>query len=241
MPETTRQTPWLAEGDEKRERVRAMFSDIAPTYDLVNSVVSFRLHYRWRRVAVASLDLSPGDRVLDVCCGTGDFFRPLLQAVGEKGRVVGVDFCRPMLDGAETKFGHQVQLIEGDACRLPFRDGQFEAVTVGWGLRNVPDYDQAVREIARVLRPGGRFVSLDMARPRGAVVGRVSEAVLHGVVPAVGRLVGKSVAYQYLPKSTLKYRSREEQVEALQAAGFRDVSWRDLFFGNICLHRGVKA
>jgi len=241
MPETLEKAPWLAEGDEKRREVRRMFNDIAPSYDLVNSLMSFRLHHRWRQSAVGVLGLKPGDAALDLCCGTGDFLVPLRAAVGPNGRVVGVDFSDEMLRIAHGKLGDGVQLSLADACDLPIASESFEAVSVGWGLRNVPDISKALHEAARVLKPNGRFVTLDMARPRGAVIGKVSEWVFHSAVPLIGRLFGKSTAYRYLPKSTLKFLSREEMTQAMTSAGFRDVKHRDFFFGNICMHWGVKA
>lgn len=241
MPKVIEQAPWLTEGDEKRRDVRKMFSDIAPSYDLVNSLLCFRMHYRWRKRAVQVLKLPEGAAVLDLCCGTGDFLTPLREEVGPKGKVVGLDFCEPMLAIAQEKLGDDAELSLADACRLPIAAAQFDGVTVGWGLRNVPNLEEALREAARVLRAGGRFVSLDMARPRGKVVGRVSEWVFHVVAPAIGRIFGKTRAYQYLPKSTLKFKSRDELVGLMQEAGFKDVQFRDLFFGNICMHWGTKA
>ena len=239
MGATAEKTPWMAEGDEKRALVRGMFADVAPSYDLVNSLMCFRLHHRWRRAAVGAINLKVGESALDVCCGTGDFLKLLRSAVGQSGTVVGVDFCAPMLSKAMEKVpGANLSL--GDACQLPIGDREFDAVTVGWGLRNVPDIDGALREAARVLRVGGRFVCLDMARPRSRFIGRVSEWVFHTVVPVIGRMFGKSQAYAYLPKSTLQFLSREQLVTAMEAAGFSQVRHRDFFCGNVCMHWGVK-
>ncbi|HXH59930.1 MAG TPA: class I SAM-dependent methyltransferase, partial [Fimbriimonadaceae bacterium] len=148
--------------------------------------------------------------------------------------------CQPMLDLARKKFPG-VRLVLADAGRLPIRDGTFDGATVGWGLRNLPDVSVALREIARVLKPGGRFVTLDMARPRIPIVGRISEATCHTIVPLIGRMFGKSEAYTYLPKSAAVFMSREEMRSAMEQAGFQDVRWRDLYFGNVCMHWGVKA
>lgn len=236
---TSNKTPWLTSGSSKREAVHALFADIAPTYDLMNSLMCFRLHHRWRSLTVRRLELKPGGTALDVCCGTGDFSRVLRRRVGPNGTVVGLDFCRPMLDQAVQK-GVKAEFVLGDACRLPFGSGRFDAVTVGWGLRNVPDIGAAVGEAHRVLKPGGQFVTLDMARPRSAIVGRLSEAVFHRVVPFLGRLFGKSEAYTYLPKSTLQFLSREDMSDLLRQSGFESVKHRDFFFGNVCMHIGVK-
>lgn len=240
MGTTTEQKPWLAEGEEKRRFVRDMFADIAPSYDLLNDLMCFRQHRKWRRAAVLALDLKVGDSVLDVCSGTGDFLTPLRAAVGSSGLVVGMDFCPPMLEKARVKFGLDALLGVGDTCQLPVGDAKFDAVTVGWGLRNVPDVPGALSEIARVLKPGGRFVTVDMARPRSKFIGRTSEFVFHKVVPWMGKVFGKSDAYTYLPKSTERFMSRTELTSVISSAGFYDVRTCDFFFGNICMHWAVK-
>lgn len=232
-------TPWNAQGEEKREAVRRMFAQIAPTYDRMNGLMSLRLHRRWRRIAVASLTLQPGSTVLDLCCGTGDFLMPLRHAIGPEGRLVGSDFCLPMLDLARSK-DTRATLTLADACALPYREGSFDGVTVGWGIRNVTDVDAVHRQILRVLKPGGTFVSLDMARPRARLLGATSEWVFQRVVPFLGRWIGQAEAYRYLPESTRRFMTRQELAESMTDAGFVDVGWRDLFFGNICLHRGRK-
>lgn len=231
---------WEAEGAQKRTQVQRMFAEIAPTYDRVNGLMSMSLHHRWRRAAVALLNLNPGDQVVDVCCGTGDFMIPLREAVGPGGRVVGVDFCRPMLDEASVKVG-PAPLAVADACDLPIRSGSFDAVSVGWGIRNVADIPRAHRELARILRPGGRMVSLDMAVPKNRAVAFVSSVMFRTLVPMLGRLYGKAEAYTYLPRSTERFAGRTEQEDSMRAAGFVETGHRDLFFGNICIHWGRKG
>lgn len=233
------ETPWQAQGDEKRNAVQRMFGEIAPTYDLLNSVMSLRLHHRWRRFAVQQMQLKPGAKVLDVCCGTGDFMLPLRAAVGAQGVVAGVDFCLPMLAVAVQKQAPGPVAL-GDACRLPVASASLDGASVGWGIRNVPDIDAAHREIARVLKPGGRFVSLDMARPRVAPMRWVSDLLFRKGVPLMGRLVGRAEAYTYLPESTQRFLGREELAESMRDAGFADVGCKDLFFGNLCVHWGTK-
>jgi demethylmenaquinone methyltransferase/2-methoxy-6-polyprenyl-1,4-benzoquinol methylase len=215
-----------------------MFADIAPSYDLLNSMMCLRLHRRWRALAVSRLQLQPGQSALDVCCGTGDFLIPLRRAVGPGGLLVGSDFCLPMLDLARKKDPAPLSL--GDACCLPFADSTFDAITVGWGIRNVPDIDRAHREAFRVLKPGGRFVSLDMARPRGRLIRSLSEWTFRTITPRLGALFGKTSAYRYLPESTQRFMSREELKTSMESAGLTNVNWRDLFFGNICIHEGQK-
>jgi demethylmenaquinone methyltransferase / 2-methoxy-6-polyprenyl-1,4-benzoquinol methylase len=235
------QAIWQKEGTGKRSAVQGMFAEIAPTYDCLNSVMSLRLHHRWRAYAVSKLDLGPGESALDVCCGTGDFMVPLRRAVGEEGRVFGVDFCLPMLEVANSKFETpNVNLSLGDACQLPILSNSVQAVSVGWGIRNVPDIDAAHRELFRVLEPGGRFVSLDMAVPRNRLVRVPSQFVGNLLLPRIGAIFGKTSAYTYLPKSTQKFKSREELKSSMEQAGFEGVGYQDLFFGNICVHWGRK-
>lgn len=235
------QAIWQTEGANKRSAVQGMFAEIAPTYDLLNSVMSLRLHHRWRAFAVRMLNLKSGDQALDVCCGTGDFMLPLKAAVGEKGMVAGVDFCLPMLQKASQKLNPAAPPLSlGDACQLPVQTGQFQGVSVGWGIRNVPDIDAAHRELFRVLKPGGRFVSLDMARPRNPLIRVPSEFVGNVILPRLGAAFGKTKAYTYLPKSTQKFKTREELKASMEEAGFVNVGFKDLFFGNICVHWGQK-
>ncbi len=232
------QAIWQTEGTSKRNAVQGMFAEIAPTYDLLNSVMSFRLHHRWRTYAVKKLELKPGSTALDVCCGTGDFMMPLRKAVGS-GKVFGVDFCLPMLEVAAKKLDSQT-LALGDACGLPVQSEKFDGVSVGWGIRNVPDIDAAHRELFRILKPKGRFVSLDMARPRNPLVRIPAEFVTNTFLPWLGAIFGKTKAYTYLPKSTQKFKTRLELKASMEAAGFTQVGFKDLFFGNICVHWGQK-
>lgn len=232
-------SPWQAGGSDKRELVRRMFADIAERYDFMNGLMTLSLHKRWRTYAVSLLNLEPGHWALDVCCGTGDFMVPLRRAVGPSGKVVGVDYCPPMIALAKNKLGAR-GLALGDACALPFSDACFDGATVGWGLRNLCELDAGLCEITRVLKPGGRFVSLDMAVPRHPILRGASRLVGHTLLPFVGGLIGKRQAYTYLPKSTETFASREELAAAFERAGLRDVGWRDLMFGNICLHWGRK-
>jgi len=231
--------PWLADGGAKRAAVQEMFAGIASRYDRLNAIMSFSRHHRWRAAAVEKLNLSPGDCALDVCCGTADFFEPLRKAVGVSGKVLGVDFCLPMLSEAKRK-AVPGGLVQGDGCRLPVPSESVHAVSVGWGIRNVPDIDTAHTEAFRVLKAGGRFVSVDMAIPRGALVRTGSAIMSNRVLPFLGSLFGMRKAYTYLPKSTERFLSREGLVASMERAGFRDVGWKDFMFGNICMHWGVK-
>lgn len=153
--------------------------------------------------------------------------------------VAGLDFCLPMLERARKK-RVPMSLLAGDACCLPLRSESFDAITIGWGLRNVSDLPAALAECHRVLSPRGRMVSLDTAVPRSGFLRSISGVACQRLAPILGSLVGKRQAYHYLPQSTLRFASREELAEAMKAAGFRNIRWRDMFFGNICIHYGEK-
>ncbi|MCW5945847.1 MAG: ubiquinone/menaquinone biosynthesis methyltransferase [Fimbriimonadales bacterium] len=239
MSEHATREHWSSAGEDKSSAVKRMFAEISPTYDLMNSAMSLRLHHRWRREAVRMLRLSPGESALDVCCGTGDFAAPLRAAIGTSGRVVGVDFCLPMLEKGVAK-RVPMTLLTGDAGHLPIRSSAFDAVTVGWGLRNVAELRPALAEIYRVLAPGGRFVSIDMAVPPSKAARWISGVAFRKGVPMLGALFGKRDAYTYLPESTLQFASREEQADLMKVIGFKNVTWKNLFLGNICIHFGVK-
>lgn len=239
MAPSTQIPPWQTQGDQKREAVRDMFADIAPTYDLANSIMSARGHYRWRDEACELISLQPGESVLDICCGTGDFLHAARKKVGESGNLIGLDYCEPMLAVAAKKLDPKVKLTLGDATYLPFADQQFNAVTVGWGLRNVPDLEATLKEVFRVLKPGGRFISIDMSQPNGPIA-PISRWAYHVSVPLLGKILRQPEAYAYLPKSTVKFVSREELKTAFESAGFKSVQFKSKFFGNIAIHWGIK-
>lgn len=239
--QTTKPAAYELSGDAKREAVRELFGQIAPRYDLLNRIMSVRGDLKWRRLAVASIAPQPGETALDLCCGTGDFLPILRHAIGPEGKLFGADFCLPMLSRAETKDGHGADLILADATRLPFPDSAFDVVTVGWGIRNVPDMDQAHSEIARILRPGGRFVSLDMSRPENRVIEWGGRLASSKILPFLGSLFGMKNAYSYLQKSTERFATRQEIKASMERAGIAQVSWRNLALGAICMHMGVKA
>lgn len=236
----TKRKIWDTKGDEKRTAVQGMFAEIAPTYDRVNGLMSMSLHHRWRSFAVSLLQLKPGESALDVCCGTGDFIVPLVKAVGTSGSVFGIDFCEPMLKIAREKLP-TTPLSLGDACNLPVRSESFDAVSVGWGIRNVANIDGAHMELVRVLKKGGRFLSLDMALPRNPVMRAISNIACGTLLPKLGALFGKSQAYTYLPKSTQSFMTRQQLKESMEQAGLKNVQQKDLFFGNICVHWGTKS
>jgi demethylmenaquinone methyltransferase/2-methoxy-6-polyprenyl-1,4-benzoquinol methylase len=212
--------------------VRRLFDRIAPVYDAMNRVMTAGLDRRWRRLAAEAV-VQPGDRVLDACCGTGDL---ALEAEREGGVVVGLDFAPLMLERARSK-SSTVDWREGDLLALPFADHAFDAATVGFGVRNVADLELALRELRRVLRPGGRLAVLEITQPRGIL--RAFFALwFDRVVPILGRVLPGGSAYTYLPASVRRFPTAEELVALLERVGFEDVRVRLLGGSIVALHTG---
>ncbi|MBX3096997.1 MAG: bifunctional demethylmenaquinone methyltransferase/2-methoxy-6-polyprenyl-1,4-benzoquinol methylase UbiE [Fimbriimonadaceae bacterium] len=231
--------PWLAQGKAKAEAVQEIFGTVAPTYDRVNGWLSFGQHQKWRAHAVTTLQLSQGDAVLDLCCGTGDFLPLLRNAVGASGTVIGLDFARPMLEHARTKTSGAI-LGVGDALSLPIADHSVDAVTIGWGLRNVGDPARALAEMARVLKTGGRVAILEMSQPNAPIIGPIANWGCQFVIPKFGRIAGFGDEYAYLAQTTARWMSRRELTDALKSAGFGNVGIKNFMFGNICLHTATR-
>lgn len=222
-------------------QVNALFSRVAPHYDLLNNVISLGTQKLWRRDLFKQLQVSPHANALDVCCGTGDLAIELAKRI-PAGRVTGLDFNQQMLDLAfeKTKTIGNLFLIRGDAMRLPFDDNQFDIVTIGFGLRNVPDADQALSEIYRVLKPGGQFVSLEMSQPTNPLV-KVGWKAYFNAFPVMASLAGGHFKdYQYLKKTSQQFVSAHQLARMMKAVGFKDVHYQLLNFGAAALHFGTK-
>jgi demethylmenaquinone methyltransferase / 2-methoxy-6-polyprenyl-1,4-benzoquinol methylase len=211
--------------------VRSMFDRIAPFYDVMNRVMTAGLDQRWRRLTAEAV-VRPGDRVLDACCGTGDLALADLRAGAEK--VVGVDFSPSMLDRARRK-STEVEWVQGDMLALPYPDGSFDAVTVGFGVRNVDDLEAGLRELRRVLRPGGRLGVLEITRPRG-VLRPFFRLWFDVLVPLAGKVLPGGKAYTYLPASVRRFPGPEDLSAALERSGFGGVRYRLLAGGIVALH-----
>ncbi len=232
-------------GDEKRAYVRRIFSEIAPRYDLLNRVLSFNVDRSWRRRAIAALEWTrrPDGRYLDLCAGTLDVAAQLVRAPGFRGTVVGADFAEPMLrEGAGKSPADRVRPVAADALALPFAAGAMAGAIVAFGIRNLADLNAGLREVLRVLEPGGRFVILEFSTPPSAVVRAGYHAYFHHVLPLVGRVVsGHRTAYRYLPQSVAHFPSGRALAERMEGAGFAGVRWRPLTLGVAALHVGEKA
>jgi demethylmenaquinone methyltransferase/2-methoxy-6-polyprenyl-1,4-benzoquinol methylase len=231
-----------AAGD-KGAFVREMFARIAPRYDITNRVMTAGMDERWRRRTIARLEPPPGGAVLDLCCGTGDLVFHLLRTDPSLD-VTGIDFCAPMLDGARaraSRFGVRATFVEGDVSALPFESDRFDGATMGFSMRNVVDIDQVLRETLRVLRPGARFVNLDVSKAPNRMWKLCFDAYFYGIVPLLGGLVGGSrQAYTYLPSSLTNHPNAEELQARFERAGFSDCGFERLVGGSIAIHYGTK-
>jgi demethylmenaquinone methyltransferase / 2-methoxy-6-polyprenyl-1,4-benzoquinol methylase len=241
MLASDRQLP-VSGGPEKRAYVRAVFTAIAPTYDRLNRIISFRFDQGWRRYAVARLgwERKPEGIYLDLCAGTFDFGATLAHRPGFRGRVIGADFVRPMLElGREKSF--RLAPVNADALELPFPDRAFDGAMVGWGVRNLVDLDAGLAEAARVLRPGARLVILEMALPRQPLLRAVFQFYFRRVLPLIGRWISKHrTAYSWLPESTRVFPEPPEFARRMEAQGFEDVRY-ELLMGGVCaLYVGTR-
>jgi demethylmenaquinone methyltransferase / 2-methoxy-6-polyprenyl-1,4-benzoquinol methylase len=215
--------------------VRTMFDRIAPLYDAMNRAMTLGLDGRWRRLAAEAV-VRPGDRVLDAACGTGDL---ALAAQRRGGAVTGLDFSVRMLERARRK-SETVAWVEGDVLSLPFEDGAFDAATIGFGIRNVADLEQGLRELARVLRPGGRVAVLEITRPTG-LLRPFFRLWFDVLIPVAGRVLPGGAAFTYLPASVRRFPAPHDLALALERAGFELVSYRLLAGGIVTLHVGTSA
>jgi demethylmenaquinone methyltransferase/2-methoxy-6-polyprenyl-1,4-benzoquinol methylase len=214
------------------DAVRTMFDRIAPVYDAMNRLMSAGLDQRWRRIT-AEAAVHEGDRVLDACCGTGDL---AIAALAEGGQVTGVDFSERMLDRAVRK-SDAVEWRRADALDLPFGDDSFDAVTVGFGVRNLEDLGRGLGEFRRVLRPGGRLAVLEITRPRGPLA-LFYRLWFDRLVPLLGRTLPGGSAYTYLPASVRRFPGPVEFAELMRRAGFDPVAYRLFAGGIVALHVG---
>lgn len=221
-------------------RVASMFDAIAPVYDRMNTIMTAGMDGRWRCAAVRAARLSPGDSALDVACGTGKLTAALAAAVGPVGRVVGVDLSTAMLEVARRAFGDvvQVEFRAGNALALPFESGTFDAATIAFGLRNLASFEDGFRELARVVRPGGRVVCLELTMPRPRIAGRFYSAVFGRMAPVMGTAFGRRDAYSYLPRSLYGFPDADELAETMRRVGLANVTVRRLGLGAIALHVG---
>jgi demethylmenaquinone methyltransferase / 2-methoxy-6-polyprenyl-1,4-benzoquinol methylase len=231
--------------ESKGAFVRDMFAQIAPRYDAANRVISAGMDEGWRKRAIAILAAPHDGRVLDLCCGTGDVVFHLLRTDASL-HVTGVDFCAPMLEAARARAAKESRgdatFVEADVMSLPFEERSFDGATMGFSMRNVVDIDATLREIRRVLRPGAKFVNLDMSKAPNRLWKACFDLYFYRVVPLIGGLVGGSrAAYTYLPQSLTHHPNAEALAERFTAAGFKDAGFVRLMGGAIAIHYGTAS
>lgn len=232
--------------ESKAKYVQETFNAIAKNYDLMNTLMTFGLDKSWRRLVVKRSELKEGGTGLDVCCGTGMLTMEQARAAGSAGRITGLDFSENMIEVArqnirDFEFKEIIQFIQGDAMRLPFENDVFDCATVGWGLRNVPDIFKAVREMVRVVKPGGKVISLDMAQPMTPVFRELYWLCFDKVIPAMGKLFsGNKKAYDYLHDSAKVFVHQKELAGIFAKAGLVETRYLNLCGGVVAIVEGRK-
>lgn len=238
--------PGAFQSTSKEEYVHQIFSSIASKYDWMNTVMTFNRDKYWRRFTVEQADLSEGSTALDVCCGTGKLCLELAKKVGETGKVIGLDFCENMLRVAERNLskhplGARIELVHGNAMDLPFPDNTFDCATVGFALRNVPDVTQTLKEMMRVVKPGGKVISLELAKPSAPVFRQLFWLYFEKFVPLLGKFrVGIDGPYSYLPYSVKIFPHQREIKELFTKIGLDDATYYELTGGIVAVHVGTK-
>lgn len=234
-------------GKDKATYVKETFNSIAARYDLMNSLMSLGMDKRWRRLAVQKVGAKPGMHMLDVCCGTGQLSMELGRTVGSQGKVTGLDFSQKMLEVAEKSLSLQssnrgdIRFIQGNAMELPFPNDSFDGVTVGWGLRNLPDLRQGLREMVRTVKPGAKVVSLDMAKPSLIGFKQAYWLYFEKLVPLMGKVWAKKAsAYQYLHDSAREFPAQEELARIFSECGLKEVGFDNLAGGVVAIVSGTK-
>ena len=232
----------MPDGAEKYEYVQSRFSAIAQKYDVFNDLITQGFHRHWKNIVVKKTGLAKGGQALDICCGTGDITERLKKKVGEQGQVTGMDFSFGMLEVARSRTGlTDTSLVQGDAMNLPFANETFDAVTVGYGLRNLVDLTKGLEEVYRVLKPGGRFVCLDLGKVTLPVAKQIFQFYFFQVVPRIGKvLYPNEDMFDYFPQSSVAYPGPESLKKMLENAGFTEVSFQNYHFGGSVIHLAVK-
>lgn len=229
----------------KEERVHQVFQSIYKRYDVMNSVISFQMHKAWRKDTMKIMNVKEGAHALDVCCGTADWTIALAEATGPTGKICGLDFSENMLKIGEKKVQAQhfknITLTHGNAMDLPYKENSFDFVTIGFGLRNVPDYMQVLREMHRVLKPGGKVVCLETSQPTMPIFKQVYFFYFKHIMPIFGKLFAKSYEeYSWLQESTMNFPGRVELAKMFEEAGFKNILVKPYSGGVAAMHLGVK-
>lgn len=229
----------------KEQRVHGVFEKIYKNYDQMNSVISFQRHKAWRKDTMKRMNVQKGTKALDVCCGTADWTLAMAEAVGETGEAVGLDFSQNMLKIGEEKVKNSpfsnITLLHGNAMELPFEDNSFDYVTIGFGLRNVPDYLQVLKEMQRVVKPGGKVVCLETSQPTMIVYRQMYLLYFKYIMPALGKMVAKSYdEYSWLQESARDFPGQKQLADMFREAGLTDVEVKSYTGGVAAMHLGYK-
>lgn len=238
--------PGVYQTKTKEEYVHQIFSSIAWKYDWMNTVMTFSLDRYWRRFTVEQSNLSEGGMGLDVCCGTGKLCIEQAKKVGQTGKVVGLDFCENMLKVAQHNLekhplGSRIELVQGNAIDLPFPDNTFDCATIGFALRNVPDVTKTLQEMQRVVKPGGKVISLELAKPSAPVFKQLFWLYFEKIVPLLGKFrVGIDGPYSYLPYSVKIFPHQKEIRYLFSQIGLEDATYYELTGGIVAVHVGTK-
>ena len=233
----------MTENNAKKEQVHTVFQNISSKYDRLNNIISFEQHKVWRKHVMKDMHVKVGSKALDVCCGTADWTIALSKAVGAHGEVTGLDFSENMLEVGKEKTKHMnnIHLVHGDAMNLPFEDNSFDYVTIGFGLRNVPDYLVALKEMNRGLKPGGMIVCLETSQPTMPVFKQVYKLYFKFVMPVFGKLFAKSKEeYEWLQQSTFDFPDKDKLKQLFEQAGFNKIKIRSFTGGVAAMHLGYK-
>ncbi|WP_442601107.1 demethylmenaquinone methyltransferase [Paenibacillus sp. KN14-4R] len=230
---------------KKEKFVHSVFETIAPKYDLMNDILSFRRHKAWRKFTMKKMDVQPGDTAIDLCCGTCDWTLALANASGT-GNIVGLDFSEKMLEVGRQKvftsgLDRQIELVQGNAMSLPFEDNSFDYATIGFGLRNVPDLEQVLREMKRVVKPGGQVVCLELSKPTWQPFKGIYYFYFRKILPLLGKLIAKSYKqYSWLPESLVSFPDHQQLATIYREIGLQEVQAYPLTGGIAALHIGTK-
>jgi len=232
----------LPNNEEKSAYVEQMFNKIAQKYDLFNDIITFGMHRKWKRFAARQTDLHDEQSCLDLCCGTGDLAREVLRQY-PSSKITGLDFSEEMLNIAKSKKTTEIEVkyMQGDAMNIPFQDAEFNAVTIGYGMRNVQDISKFLREILRVLKPEGILVSLDVGKVRIPILAELNHFYFFHIVPLIGKLlIPGEVIFKYLPESSLEYPNQESLKKLMIQTGFQKVGFHNFVFGASTVHVAYK-
>ncbi|MBP1932880.1 demethylmenaquinone methyltransferase [Ammoniphilus resinae] len=237
---------YLPSKDKKETYVRELFNTISNGYDRTNKMMSLGRDERWRELVVKRAQVKPGQTILDVCCGTAKLTMKLAEAVGPGGKVIGLDFSENMIEVGKENISSSphrdiIELMQGNAMALPFEDQQFDAVTVAWGLRNVPELEVALKEMIRVLKPGGMLVSLDMSKPSAPVFKQAYWLYFEKLVPLIGKFgAGKSSAYRYFCESAKAFPDARKLTQIFARNGLTETRYKNVMGGTLAIVEGKK-